>query len=121
MFRTLATLTRSHVTKSNFGGLGLLLGFVTKCPLLYQDSEAGIRRWITRWDMEHAAGRITRPLRHKGIPYAGIYTVVLWSSDGAAQGFSARPAIGRERGADSAPNGGPDSGMVDRHHASARR
>jgi antirestriction protein ArdC len=27
-----------------------------------------------------AAGRITRPLRHNGIPYKGINVVMLWSA-----------------------------------------
>ena len=32
------------------------------------------------WNAEHAAGRITRPLRHNGIPYKGINVVMLWSA-----------------------------------------
>ncbi len=40
------------------------------------------------WDAEHVAGRITRPLRHNGIPYAGINVVMLWAS-AVAQGFAA--------------------------------
>ncbi|WP_290482010.1 ArdC family protein [Hyphomonas sp. UBA3201] len=50
--------------------------------------EAGVRPWMKPWDAEHAAGRITRPLRHNGIPYAGINVVMLWSS-AVAQGFAA--------------------------------
>ena len=37
--------------------------------------EAGTRPWLKPWNAEHAAGRITRPLRHNGIP-----TVELTSS-----------------------------------------
>ena len=33
------------------------------------DLEQGIRPWHRPWSAEHAAGRITRPLRHNGIPY----------------------------------------------------
>ncbi|WP_136661691.1 zincin-like metallopeptidase domain-containing protein [Nitratireductor sp. XY-223] len=50
--------------------------------------EQGVRPWMKPWDAEHAAGRITRPLRHNGIPYAGINVVMLWSS-AVAQGFAA--------------------------------
>jgi len=50
--------------------------------------ESGVRPWMKPWDAEHAAGRITRPLRHNGIPYAGINVVMLWSS-AVAQGFAA--------------------------------
>ena len=32
------------------------------------------------WNAEHAAGRITRPLRHNGIPYKGINVLMLWSA-----------------------------------------
>ena len=28
--------------------------------------EQGVRPWIKPWDAGHAAGRITRPLRHNG-------------------------------------------------------
>jgi len=32
--------------------------------------EKGVRPWVKPWFVEHAAGRITRPLRHNGIPSA---------------------------------------------------
>ena len=35
------------------------------------DLEQGVRPWLRPWNPEHAAGRITRPLRHNGIPYKG--------------------------------------------------
>lgn len=50
--------------------------------------EKGVRPWMKPWDAAHAAGRITRPLRHNGVPYAGINVVMLWTS-AAAQGFAA--------------------------------
>ena len=28
--------------------------------------EKGVRPWVRPWNAEHAAGRITRPLRHNG-------------------------------------------------------
>ncbi len=42
--------------------------------------EAGTRPWVKPWNAEHAAGRISRPLRHNGIPYRGINVVNLWMS-----------------------------------------
>ena len=50
--------------------------------------ETGIRPWMKPWSGEHAAGRITRPLRDNGIPYQGINVLMLW---GAAmeKGYSA--------------------------------
>ena len=34
--------------------------------------EKGVRPWTRPWNAEHAAGRITRPLRHNGKPYSGL-------------------------------------------------
>src|SRR3984957_11527975 len=42
--------------------------------------EKGVRPWLKPWNTEHAAGRITRPLRGNGIPYKGINVLVLWSA-----------------------------------------
>jgi antirestriction protein ArdC len=44
------------------------------------DLEQGVRPWLRPWNADHAAGRITRPLRYNGIPYKGINVVVLWSA-----------------------------------------
>jgi antirestriction protein ArdC len=44
------------------------------------DLEQGVRPWMRPWSVEHAAGKITRPLRHNGIPYKGINVVMLWSA-----------------------------------------
>lgn len=40
--------------------------------------ESGTRPWLQPWNADHAAGRITRPLRHNGIPYRGINVLTLW-------------------------------------------
>jgi antirestriction protein ArdC len=40
------------------------------------------------WSAEHAAGRITRPLRSNGLAYQGINVLVLWS-DAVIKGYSA--------------------------------
>ena len=50
--------------------------------------EKGVRPWVRPWNTEHAAGRITRPLRHNGKPYSGINVLALWAS-AMAQNFAA--------------------------------
>lgn len=50
--------------------------------------EKGVRPWAKPWNAEHAAGRITRPLRASGIPYRGINVLMLWAA-ATAQGFNA--------------------------------
>jgi len=42
------------------------------------DLEEGDRPWHRPWNADHMAGKITRPLRHNGVPYQGINVVVLW-------------------------------------------
>jgi antirestriction protein ArdC len=42
--------------------------------------EKGVRPWMKPWNAEHAAGRISRPLRANGIPYQGINVIMLWSA-----------------------------------------
>ena len=49
--------------------------------------EEGVRPWIRPWSAENAAGRITRPLRHNGMPYSGINILMLWAS-AIEQGFA---------------------------------
>ena len=51
------------------------------------DLERGVRPWLKPWNAEHAACRITRPLRHNGTPYKGINVIMLWSA-AVARGFS---------------------------------
>lgn len=50
--------------------------------------EKGVRPWLKPWNAEHAAGRITRPLRANGIPYRGINILMLWAS-ATARGYAA--------------------------------
>ena len=45
---------------------------------IISDLEQGIRPWMKPWSAEHAAGRITRPLRHNGTPYRGMNILLLW-------------------------------------------
>jgi antirestriction protein ArdC len=50
--------------------------------------EQGVRPWTKPWNAEHAAGRITRPLRYNGQAYSGINILMLWAS-AVEQGFAA--------------------------------
>jgi antirestriction protein ArdC len=50
--------------------------------------EQGVRPWSKPWSAEHAAGRITRPLRANGIAYQSINVLVLWS-EAVLKGYSA--------------------------------
>ncbi|GJL71969.1 MAG: antirestriction protein [Nitrosomonas sp.] len=52
------------------------------------DLEQGVRPWMKPWNADHAAGKITRPLRHNGAPYSGINILNLWM-DAVEKGFSA--------------------------------
>ena len=50
--------------------------------------EQGVRPWLQPWNAEHAAGRITRPLRAGGLPYQGINVLMLWG-EAALKGYAA--------------------------------
>jgi antirestriction protein ArdC len=49
--------------------------------------EQGVRPWLKPWNAEHAAGRITRPLRTNGQPYKGINVLMLWG-EAMANGYA---------------------------------
>src|SRR6266852_6473690 len=55
---------------------------------IVESLEKGVRPWVKPWNAEHAAGRITRPLRHNGQPYSGINILSLWMS-ATGQNFAA--------------------------------
>ena len=55
---------------------------------IISDLEHGVRPWLKPWNAEHAAGRITRPLRAGGQPYKGINVLTLWES-AMSQNFAA--------------------------------
>lgn len=50
--------------------------------------ERGVKPWMQPWHAAHAAGSVTRPLRHNGQPYAGINVLTLWAS-AMERGFAA--------------------------------
>jgi antirestriction protein ArdC len=51
------------------------------------DLEQGARTWMKPWNAGNTAGRITRPLRHNGVPYSGINVLMLWA-EATDKGFS---------------------------------
>ncbi len=55
---------------------------------IISDLEQGIRTWLKPWSVEHAAGRISRPLRHNGTPYRGMNILLLWG-EAVAKGYAA--------------------------------
>lgn len=50
--------------------------------------ETGTRPWAKPWNADHAAGRISRPLRATGEPYRGINIIMLWA-EAAERGYAA--------------------------------
>lgn len=50
--------------------------------------EKGERPWLKPWNAEHAAGKISRPLRHNGLPYSGINVLMLWA-EAMEKGYNA--------------------------------
>ena len=52
------------------------------------DLENGIRTWMKPWSADHAAGKISRPLRHNGTPYRGMNVLLLWG-EAVAKGYAA--------------------------------
>src|ERR1700691_6011711 len=79
-------MTNTNTADAN--GVGRKDVYTKVTERIISDLEQGIRPWMKPWSGEHAAGRITRPLRGNGIPYQGINVLMLW---GAAmeKGYSA--------------------------------
>lgn len=42
--------------------------------------EQGVKPWTQPWNAAHAAGHVSRPLRHNGQPYSGVNVLTLWAS-----------------------------------------
>ncbi|MBD9375452.1 DUF1738 domain-containing protein [Rhizobium sp. ARZ01] len=55
--------------------------------LIVEDLEQGVRPWTKPWSATNTHGRISRPLRHNGLPYSGMNVLLLWS-EGMARGFA---------------------------------
>lgn len=54
---------------------------------IVDDLSNGVRPWVQPWRASNMEGRITRPLRHNGLPYSGMNVLLLWS-EAIARGFS---------------------------------
>lgn len=52
-----------------------------------EELSIGVRPWMKPWSAGHAAGRISRPLRHNGLPYSGLNVLLLWS-EATSRGFA---------------------------------
>lgn len=81
---TTKTRTRTNKTKAKADRVDIHTRVTNR---IIEQLEQGIRPWLKPWDAEHAAGRITRPLRHNGVPYSGINILMLWDS-AEIQGFN---------------------------------
>jgi antirestriction protein ArdC len=55
---------------------------------IFSQLERGVTPWLKPWNAEHAAGRITRPLRGNLVPYQGINVLMLWV-EAVEKGFAA--------------------------------
>lgn len=55
---------------------------------IVKELEKGVCPWTKPWNADHAAGRITRPLRSNGVAYRGINVIMLWAS-AMENGFAA--------------------------------
>ena len=44
------------------------------------DLEQGELTWLKPWSAGNMEGKITKPLRHNGVPYSGINILMLWGA-----------------------------------------
>src|SRR3546814_11384121 len=54
---------------------------------IVEDLEQGVRPWMKPWSAANTHSRITRPMRHNGLPYSGMNVLLLWSEQ-MSRGFS---------------------------------
>lgn len=54
---------------------------------IVEDLEQGVRPWMKPWSAANTHSRITRPMRHNGLPYSGMNVLLLWSEQ-VSRGFS---------------------------------
>src|ERR1700722_9078495 len=74
----MATLTTRNTKTQDTGEQPKKDVYTRVTDRIIADLEQGVRPWMKPWHAEHAAGRITRPLRHTGQPYRGINILLLW-------------------------------------------
>jgi antirestriction protein ArdC len=65
---------RQNVARSNRADV-----YTSVTDRIINDLERGVRPWLKPWNAEHAAGRISRPLRFNGERYSGINVLTLWA------------------------------------------
>src|SRR5580704_12070633 len=79
-------MTKTEIADAN--GVGRKDVYTKVTERIISDLEQGIRPWMKPWSGDHAAGRITRPLRHNGTPYRGMNILLLWG-EAMAKGYAA--------------------------------
>ena len=57
---------------------------------IVEDLKKGVRPWMKPWSAANTGGRITRPVRHNGLPYSGMNVLLLWSEQ-ISNGFQVSP------------------------------
>ena len=53
---------------------------------IVEDLGQGVRPWMKPWSAANTSDRITRPVRHNGLPYSGMNVLLLWSEQ-MSRGF----------------------------------
>lgn len=53
---------------------------------IVEDLEQGVRPWMKPWSAANRHSRISRPVRHNGLPYSGMNVLLLWSEQ-MSRGF----------------------------------
>ena len=54
---------------------------------IVEELESGVRPWMKPWSAANTHSRISRPMRHNGLPYSGMNVLLLWSEQ-VSRGFS---------------------------------
>ena len=62
--------------------------YATITNQILADLAQGVTPWTRPWSAGHAAGPVSRPLRHSFEPYSGVNTLVLWAT-AAERGYGA--------------------------------
>lgn len=71
---------KSHKAPSRQSGATRPDLYSTITDQILADLEKGVTPWTRPWSVGHAAGPVSRPLRHSFEPYSGVNTLVLWAT-----------------------------------------
>ena len=52
--------------------------YTSVTDLIVEVLERGVRPWVQPW-ANQTTGRVSRPLRHNGVPYRGVNVLLLWA------------------------------------------